>query len=78
MGPPFRTSQFSYLEIDRSREIMIFCGTTFSTFSKSDPILARVSAPRALATVKEKLNIEPFALCIGPGRCWKEEILKER
>jgi len=54
-GPPFRTSQFSYLEIDRSKEIAIFCGTTFSTFSKSDPILARVSAPQAPGTVKEKL-----------------------
>jgi hypothetical protein len=57
MGPPFRTSQFSYLEIDRSRGIAIFCGTTFSTFSKSNPILARVSAPHALATVKEKLEV---------------------
>jgi hypothetical protein len=60
MGPPFRTSQFSYLEIDRSKEIAIFCGTTFSTFSKSDPILARVSAPQAPETVKEKLGRTGF------------------
>jgi len=56
MGPPFRTSQFSYLEIDRSKEIAIFCGTTFSPFSKSDPILVWVSAPQAPGTVKEKLG----------------------
>jgi hypothetical protein len=56
MGPPFRTSQFSYLETDRSRKKPIFCGTTFLRFSKNNPILTRVSPPQALATVKKKLE----------------------
>jgi len=55
MGPPFRSSQFSYFKTGRSREQPIFCGTTFLRFSKNDPTLTRVSPPQALTTVKEKL-----------------------